>query len=227
MLPSPPSPEDANLQVLYDNRFKANAKSKQKIWDVLCKHFFQRFIPEESCVLDIAAGNCEFINYIKAHEKIAFDRNSDIYRYADQDVRAINDNFFNMGKYIKKNIDIIFASNLLEHLDSKEQVLAAIKLCYDYLVYGGKLLILQPNIKYVKGAYWDFIDHKIPLTEKSLIEAGQLCGFSVSYVIARFLPYTTKSRMPQHPLLVFLYLKIPFIRLLLGQQSFVVLEKQQ
>jgi hypothetical protein len=91
---------------------------------------------------------------------------------------------------------------------------------------GGKLLILQPNIRYVKGAYWDFIDHKVPLTDKSLIEAGRLAGFTVASTLARFLPYTTQSRIPQHPLLVLLYLKIPIVWFILGKQSFLVLEKQ-
>jgi SAM-dependent methyltransferase len=200
--------------------------AKRSIWKVLCKHFFQKFIPRDAMVMDIAAGNCEFINYIEAREKIAFDYNSDIKLYADQGVHAINDSFFNMASYLKRKCDIVFASNIFEHLDSKEQVIAAIKLCYEHLSQGGRLLILQPNISYVKGAYWDFIDHKVPLTDKSLIEAGRFAGFTAVYTLARFLPYTTQSRLPQHPLLVLLYLKIPVARLILGKQSFLVLEKQ-
>jgi SAM-dependent methyltransferase len=177
--------------------------------------------------MDIAAGNCEFINHIVAREKIAFDINPDTALYAGADVRVINDVFFNIKNYLHTKCDIIFASNIFEHLDNKEQVVSAIKLCHEYLVPGGKLLILQPNIKYVQGAYWDFIDHKVPLTDLSLIEAGRLCRFTVSSVLPRFLPYTTQSRIPQHPALVFLYLKLPVAWFLLGKQSFLVLEKPQ
>jgi SAM-dependent methyltransferase len=175
--------------------------------------------------MDIAAGNCEFINNIEARERIAFDINRDAALYADPNVHLIHDTFFNMKNYPHNECDIIFASNIFEHLDSKEQVVCAIKLCYEQLVPGGKLLILQPNIKYVHGAYWDFIDHKIPLTDTALVEAGRLCGFKTRYLLPRFLPYTTQSRIPQHPLLVWLYLKLPPVWAVLGKQSFIIMEK--
>ena len=57
--------------------------------------------------------------------------------------------------------------------------------------------MLQPNIRLTGAAYWDFIDHKVALTERSLVEAAELCGFETERLIKRFLPYTTKSRLPQ------------------------------
>ena len=59
--------------------------------------------------------------------------------------------------------------------------------------------MLQPNIRFVGGAYWDFLDHKVALTDRSLAEAAEVAGFQVERMIPRFLPYTTKSRLPQHP----------------------------
>jgi len=175
--------------------------------------------------MDIAAGNCEFINAIEAKEKIAIDVNSNIYASVIGNVHVINDSFFNLSNYIDKKCDIIFASNIFEHLNTKEEVILAIKICHQYLVPGGKLLILQPNIKFTGGAYWDFIDHKLPLTDKSLIEAGELAGFTITENIPRFLPYTTKSSIPQNALFVFLYLKLPFVWFFMGKQSFLVMEK--
>jgi hypothetical protein len=40
--------------------------------------------------------------------------------------------------------------------------------------------------------------------------------------IPRFLPYTTKSRLPSGPALVRLYLKVPLAWRVLGAQAFVV-----
>jgi SAM-dependent methyltransferase len=212
--------------ILYAQRFqdKQNAR-KRKIWGTICEHFLQKYIPSESVVMDIAAGNCEFINAIEAKEKIAVDVNSNIYAHVFGNIQVINDSFFNLGNYTDKKCDIIFASNIFEHLNSKEEVISAIKICYQHLVPGGKLLILQPNIKFTGGAYWDFIDHKVPLTEKSLIEAGKLAGFTITKNISRFLPYTTKSSIPQNPFFVFLYLKLPFLWFFLGKQSFLVMAK--
>jgi SAM-dependent methyltransferase len=210
---------------LYHNRFDKKEGAKQAVWKTLCVHFFQRFTPKKGRVMDIAAGNCEFINHIEANEKIAFDINGDAALFAKPDVRFIHDTFFNMGSYAIGEFEVVFASNIFEHLDSKEQVVSAMKLCYERLVPGGKLLVLQPNIKYTGGAYWDFIDHKTPLTDKSVVEAGLLCGFKAARVLPRFLPYTTRSRLPQHPAFVWLYLKTPPAWAVFGKQSFIVLEK--
>jgi hypothetical protein len=89
------------------------------------------------------------------------------------------------------------------------------------------MIILQPNIKYVGMAYWDFFDHHTPITDKSLLEALGVAGFRVTKVIPRFLPYTTKSRIPQYPWLVKLYLHVPFIWKVLGKQMLVIAEKTE
>jgi 2-polyprenyl-3-methyl-5-hydroxy-6-metoxy-1,4-benzoquinol methylase len=127
-----------DIQQLYNKRFESQKilAKKNKIWRILCRHFFQKHIPEDSIVLDIAAGYCEFINNIKAKEKIAFDLNQDVKTFAGKEVRVINDSFFNMEKHLQeKKVDIIFASNILEHLDSKEHVVSAIKICAQNLTY--------------------------------------------------------------------------------------------
>ena len=49
---------------------------------------------------------------------------------------------------------------------------------------------MGPNIRYVPGAYWDFIDHNIALTDRSAIEVMELAGFASHRVVERFLPYT-------------------------------------
>ena len=41
---------------------------------------------------------------------------------------------------------------------------------------GGRVMVLQPNIRLTGPAYWDFIDHKVALTEKSLVEAAELAA---------------------------------------------------
>jgi hypothetical protein len=218
-----------DIQQLYTKRFD-NAlvlARKNKIWQILCKHFFQKQINEDSVVLDIAAGYCEFINNIKAKEKIAFDLNPDTKRYANESVQTIEDSFFNMDAHLQnKKVDVIFASNIFEHLDTKEQVVLAIKKCSEALNFNsGKLMILQPDIRYTGAAYWDFIDHKVALTGEALIEAGEMCGLKTVYHIRKFLPYTTKSKLPQHPFLIWLYLKLmPVSGFFMGQQTFLILE---
>lgn len=215
------------LKKLYENRFHNETQKRNSLWKVLCKSFFQHFIPEDNVVLDIAAGGCEFINNINAKKKYAFDLNPAISDLASPDVEAVNCSCFYVKEHLKDNlVDTVFISNFFEHLNSKDDVVNVLKLCYEILSEKGQVVILQPNIKYVKGAYWDFIDHKLALTDTSLIEAGEMNGFRVKKVIKKFLPYTTKSKLPKADWLVFLYLKLmPFSAFFFGSQSLIILEK--
>jgi hypothetical protein len=52
-----------------------------------------------------------------------------------------------------------------------------------------------------------------------------MAGLEPRVVIPKFLPYTTKSRLPQAPWLVSLYLKIPLAWHILGKQALVVAYK--
>jgi hypothetical protein len=84
------------------------------------------------------------------------------------------------------------------------------------------VIVLQPNIRLVGPRYCDFIDHSVALTERSLVEAAELAGFEPETVITRFLPYTTKSRLPKAPSLVRAYLRTPLLWRVLGKQTLFV-----
>ena len=74
--------------------------------------------------------------------------------------------------------------------------------------------------------YWDYFDHHVPLTDKSIAEGLEVVGFKVEISIDRFLPFTRKSKIPKHPVLVKLYLMFPFIWRLMGKQELVTAEKK-
>jgi hypothetical protein len=119
-------------------------------------------------------------------------------------------------------------SNFLEHLPTKQAVFEVLTECRKVLSRGGRLMVLQPNIRYVGAAYWDYIDHHIALTEKSLAEALEVSGFTIEVLLPRFLPYTAKSRsgaLASGRLgkgLIALYLKFPILWRIFGSQTFVV-----
>lgn len=218
--------ENEVLQNLYTARFQ-NGDSKKSMWYTLCHCFFQKYIREESTIVDVAAGYCEFINNISAKEKIAFDLNPDVVKYADKDVKVINQNVMDISSVLEDNtIDYFFISNFLEHMNSKEDIIELIAILERKLKQGGKILILQPNIRYVKEAYWDFIDHKMPLTEKALQEVAEMNNLQVETCIKKFLPYTTKSKLPKADWIIKLYIQLmPVSGLFFGKQTFMVLKK--
>ncbi len=215
-----------NLEKIYQTRFDREAqKEKEILWKTLVKYFFQKYIPKDSTVIDIGAGFCEFINHIECKNKIAVDLNPDTSSYANEDVQVINEPSTDLISIADHSVDIAFASNFFEHLLDKNSLIKTLEEIHRILNAGGKLLILQPNIAVLHGAYWDFIDHYIPISHRSLEEALLLTGFKPVEVRARFLPYTTRSRLPMHPLLVRLYLIIPVAQLIFGKQAWVVGEK--
>jgi SAM-dependent methyltransferase len=213
------------LKEVYDLRFDEKDKAaKDAIWRELGK-FFQRYVEPDARVIDIACDAGYFIRNIRARERWA----TDIRPVGDElprDVRFVRASGLELDEVVPNDyFDLAFFSNYLEHLPSTEAVLEQLKVSYALLKPGGRVLILQPNIRLVGGRYWDFIDHQTALTEKSLAEAARMAGFRTRQVIARFLPYTTKSRMPQSPALVRAYLAFPPAWLLFGKQTLYVGEK--
>jgi len=84
---------------------------------------------------------------------------------------------------------------------------------------------MGPNIKYVSGAYWDFFDHYVPLTEARLVEATELDGFTTQTAIGRFLPFTMVGKRPAPTSLVCAYLKFRPAWRILSKQLLVVVTK--
>ena len=216
------------LEKLYDQRFSAtDLAQKQAIWQVLCNHFFQRFVDPSSTVVDVGAGYCEFINNIQAARKIAVDLNPDVQRFARPEVEVMNASCTEISQLDPASVDVVFMSNFLEHLPNKQLVLDTFREAYRILKDAGKIIVLQPNIRFLPGEYWDFFDHHTPLTDRSLVEGLQLAGFEADTVYPRFLPYTTKSRLPKAAWMVRLYLSVPFAWNFLGKQALVVAVKRE
>jgi hypothetical protein len=90
---------------------------------------------------------------------------------------------------------------------------------------GGRFVIMGPNIRYLAAEYWDFYDHYLPLSHLSLEEGLVQAGYEVETIVPRFLPYTTRSALPQHRVLIALYLKLPPVWRILGKQFLAVARK--
>ena len=211
------------LDEIYRRRWTAQQDlALQRVWQVLVADYFQSFVNPGSTVLDLAAGRCNFINNIKAGRRIAFDGTQDCRRHAAPGVEVIVSTDLTLPGIQDAELDHVFISNFLEHLQSAEVVLNLLGTVFSRLRPGGTVLILQPNIRYVGVKYFDFIDHQMVLTEKSLVEALEVNGFAIQHLVKQFLPYTAKSNLPTHPSLVRAYLKLPLLWRILGEQTFVI-----
>ncbi len=120
---------------------------------------------------------------------------------------------------------IVFASNFFEHLPSRQSVVDTLIEIRRVLIPRGKLIIVQPNVKYLYMHYWDYFDHQIALSEESMREALITCGFEIETLKARFLPYTFRSRFPKGSFFVRTYLKLPILQRIFGKQMFILARK--
>ncbi len=219
------TPPPINLKEVYEQRFDVSDEAaKEAIWREVGR-YLQRYIDPGASVVDIACDRGYFIRNVQAKERWATDLR-DVAAALPKDVHFVHASGLDLADVMPTDhFDVAFFSNYLEHLPSTEAVLHQLQVTFSILKPGGRVLILQPNIRLVGGAYWDFIDHQTALTEKSLAEAAAMAGFKATRVITRFLPYTTKSRFPKHPLLVRAYLAMPPIWLLFGKQTLYIGEK--
>ena len=218
------SPDGSELQRIYGARFAGKNDYRTRIWKVLVSYFSQWF-PSTGAVLDLGAGYCEFINNVTAARKYAMDLNPDIHAQAAQGIAVLQQDCHEPWPLPEDQLDAVFTSNFLEHLPDKGAVSAVLSHAYRSLKPGGRIIAMGPNIKYVPGAYWDFFDHYVELTELSLAEALSHCGFEIEKCVGRFLPYTM-SRGRQYPAWVFrLYLAMPAAWPIFGKQFLVVAKK--
>jgi SAM-dependent methyltransferase len=213
--------ESDDFRVLYANRFGHEDAQRADLWEVLCSDFFQKWVPEDATVLDVAAGHCEFINNIRAGRKFAVDLNPDVLTKSAADVEAYITRSDDITPIDDGSVDRVFISNFFEHV-SRGVIVSTLVEVRRVLKPSGKLLILQPNVRYCAKDYWMFFDHITPVDDRALVEVLQATRYDVDLCIPRFLPYTTKGRLPSGPGLVRLYLKVKPAWKVLGAQAFVV-----
>jgi SAM-dependent methyltransferase len=214
-----------DLQKIYDLRFGGTATYRQRVWRVLTASFFRRWVYPDAVVLDLGCGYGEFINHVAARRKFAMDLNPDAPRHLAREVTFLEQDCASAWPLPEGSLDVVFTSNFFEHLPDKDCLRRTLQQAWRALQPGGRLIALGPNIKFLPGAYWDFFDHHLPLTEASLAEALQLTGFGLEAVVPRFLPYTLVNA-PEYPMfLLRLYLALPWLWWVKGRQFLVVARK--
>jgi len=206
----------------YRIRFKENAHYRNKVWKILCRHYFQRFIPSTAHIIDLGSGWGEFINNINAARKLAMDLNPDAGPQLNDDVEFLHQDCSTTWQVPSQSLDVVFTSNFLEHLASKQAVEDTIAQAHQSLKPEGLLICLGPNAKHVPGSYWDFWDHYVPITERSLCELLRLTGFSIQLVVPRFLPYSMSRGWTPPLFLVRWYLVLPQFWPVFGKQYLVI-----
>jgi SAM-dependent methyltransferase len=211
----------SELELEYDLRFSPLKEYRSRIWKLLVSRFFQRYVPEGAHVLDVGCGWGEFINNIRAAKRYGIDLNPDGASKLDPQVIFLNQDCSAAWGVADGSLDVVFTSNFFEHLPTKDHLRRTLLEAKRCLKRGGSIICLGPNVKYLPGEYWDFWDHYLPLTERSLAEVLELTGFEIQRCAPRFLPYTMVYRRHPALFLVGLYLRMAWALRFFGNQFLV------
>jgi len=211
---------------LYDAYFKTRFRfdpRRDQVWREVVRWIQSRFIPEDARVLDLGAGYCNFINFVHAQERHAVDLFTEMPSYAAEGVQAHVASATDMSFLTTDSMDVVFASNLVEHLSRPEFILVLGEV-RRILRKGGRLILMQPNFKYCASTYFDDYTHIQIFTDASLLDFLEAYGFKVVRSVPRFMPVNMKStlrlRLPFLPQIVRLFLWSP-VKPLAGQMLMV------
>jgi SAM-dependent methyltransferase len=219
------STKAGDLERIYRNRLDADAAYRLRVWKTLVDKFFSRYIASNAVVLDLGCGHGEFINNVECGKKLAIDLNRDSRRHLNPDVVFLEQDGSEPWDIADATLDVVFSSNFFEHLPSKETLSDILAQTWRCLRPGGFLIAMGPNIRFVRGGYWDFWDHHLPLTDSSVVEILRMHGFRIDRVIDRFLPYTMVNARQVPAALISAYLKLPPVWKIFGKQFLIVAGK--
>lgn len=214
------------LSRLYARRFPPEADAGRRLlWETLSEELLQQHVPTNGAVLDVGGGRCEFVNSIKAARRVVLDLDPSARAAADPGVEVVlGDVLGEVPAALEPGtFDVIFVSNFFEHLGDADELIHVLGRCRAWLRPGGQLIVLQPNFRFAYREYFDFIDHRLILTDRSMVEALESADFEILELRPRFLPFTTASGAGRFatPLLVRWYMRIPIAWRILGGQMFV------
>ena len=214
-----------HLTQIYNKRFSGYENYRIKVWKILLNLFFSKWIRKGDHVLDLGCGYGEFINNAKCAVRYAMDLNPKTASFLVNDIMFHEQDCSQPWNITPESLDLVFTSNFFEHLPNKNSLDRTISEILKALKPGGKLIAIGPNISVLKGKYWDFWDHHVPLSEKSLCELLEIHDFKINQSHSMFLPYNM-VRVKKRPLfLVSLYLRFPFLWKLFGKQFLIIAQK--
>jgi SAM-dependent methyltransferase len=204
----------------HHTRFRP-CRGRAVVWAAIAE-YLQRYVPREGAVLDLGSGYCDFINAIAAARKWAVDLYIDPAERAAEGVICLRTDATDLGAVPDESLDLVFASNLLEHLTDDQLALTMLGV-RSKLRHGGRFISIQPNYAYCYRNYFDDYTHVRVFSHVSLPDFLAAQGFAIERVTPRFLPFSMKSRLPKWRCLVRAYLRSPIRPL--AKQMLVVARK--
>jgi len=195
--------------------------SRKGVWNEIAR-YISKDCASIGTLLELAPGFCDFVNQFPAKRKICIEHNSSMKKYAAHDVEFHCDDATLLNEIATESIDLVFASNFFEHLNST-QLDTIMPRIHQSLRKHGRLVLIQPNYRLCQEHYFDDETHQTIFSDKNIADFLNNYNLRVIKIIPGLLPFSMKSRLPKLPILTRLYLNSPIRPL--AAQMYVVAEK--
>ena len=191
----------------FDTRLAFDER-RSVVWGTLWDEVFSQYIGPGDTVVELGAGWCDFINNVAAQRRIALDLWEGVQDAAAPGVETHVGPAQDLGFLADGSVDVVFASNLLEHLE-RPIVEGVVREVLRVLRPGGRLVLVQPNYRLCSKRYFDDYTHVSIWSDVGMAEFLKAMGMELERVQGRFLPFTLKSRLPVSRTLIRGYLRSP------------------
>ncbi len=201
----------------YATRYAENV-GRSKVWKAIVEYLSKYGKFDLLKIVDVGCGYGDFINHVQGGRLVAVDLNPDAERYLKKGVEFFCSSATDLSFIDSASMDLLFTSNLLEHLTDSD-LDSAMSEFKRVLKVGGVVITMQPNYYYAYREYFDDYTHKKAFSHESLVDWFLANGFSLVSIEKRFLPFSLKSRLPKSYWLTRLYLLSfyrPFAKQMLG-----------
>jgi SAM-dependent methyltransferase len=196
-------------------------RGRRAVWREIAR-YVARDVGPVGTLVELGAGYCDFVNQFPAARKLAFDLNPEMKRWAAPDVELRIESAIEMPGLAPGAVDLVFASNFLEHLEEPE-VAALLARVREVLSPCGRLVLLQPNHRLCAEHYFDDPTHRTIFDDENVAEHLAEAGLRAVRIEPGLLPFSMQSRLPKSGLLTRLYLRSPIRPL--AAQMYVVAER--
>ena len=164
--------------------------AREVVWKVLAD-FVAPWIPDDSHVLELGAGYCDWINAVRARRKVALDSWPEFPLYAAPDSTPSSSMPSPAREFGVETFDVVVLP-----ISSALRADVAWSLVRDVTALlrpGGRFIVIQPNFRYAYRNYFDDYTHRSVFTDTSLGNLLRAHGFRVELSRPKFLPYSMRG----------------------------------
>ena len=188
--------DEAEIRSYFQTRLLAEPVHR-KVWKLITDFLLPYFeLHEDANVLELGCGHGNWIGAIPAQNRYALDINPDVHNMVKQsgffEIETYVGPCFNLEMFPDQTLDLILASNLLEHLEL-EEVFGTLNEVSRTLKKNGKFCVIQPNFSLCPRQYFDDYTHRSVFTAVSLNDILEAHGLRVIHSWKKFLPFTMRG----------------------------------